>query len=39
MARAVVCLLLLLVLLAAGGCGGVSVRGEQSVGIGVGSRR
>ncbi len=39
MARAVVCLLLLLALLAAGGCGGVSVRGEQSVGIGVGNRR
>ncbi len=39
MARVVVCLLLLLALLAAGGCGGVSVRGEQSVGIGVGSKR
>lgn len=39
MVRSVVCLLLLLALLTAGGCGGVSVRGEQAVGIGVGGKR
>lgn len=31
-------LLLLAVLLTAAGCGGVSIRGEQAVGIGIGSR-
>lgn len=39
MGRPLVCLLVLLALLAAGGCGGVSVRGEQAVSIGTGGRR
>lgn len=39
MGRLVVCLLLALTFLVGGGCGGVSVRGEQSFGIGAGSKR